>query len=45
MNKRISGEEAREIYDKAEKLEDTFGEHFTGNLLLIIRPTTIMQNK
>jgi hypothetical protein len=30
MNKRVSAEEARDIYEKAEKLEETFGEHFTA---------------
>lgn len=30
MNKRISLEEARDIYIKAERLEETFGEHFTA---------------
>ena len=29
-NKRINVEEAKDIYDKAEKLEQTFGEHFTA---------------
>ncbi len=29
-NKRIGYEEARDIYEKAEKLEQTFGEHFTA---------------
>lgn len=31
MNKRTTADEARDIYEKAEKLEETFGEHFTGN--------------
>jgi len=30
MNKRISLEEAKDMYEKAEKLEQTFGEHFTA---------------
>jgi len=30
MNKRISREEAIEIYTKAEKVEEAFGEHFTA---------------
>ena len=29
-NKRISIEEARDIYEKAEKLEQAFAEHFTA---------------
>jgi DNA-binding GntR family transcriptional regulator len=29
-NKRITLEEARDIYDKAEKLEQAFAEHFTA---------------
>jgi len=29
-NKRISAEEAKDLYDKAEKLEQTFAEHFTA---------------
>ena len=29
-NKRITYEEAKDIYEKAEKLEQTFGEHFTA---------------
>lgn len=30
MNKRISREEAIDIYTKAEKIEEAFGEHFTA---------------
>jgi hypothetical protein len=32
MNKRCSVDEARDIFDKAEKLEEAFNEHFTGIL-------------
>ena len=31
MNKRVSAEEAADIFYKAEKLEEAFSEHFTGN--------------
>jgi guanylate kinase len=30
LNKRITIEEAKDMYEKAEKLEQTFGEHFTS---------------
>ena len=30
MNKRISVEEAKDMFDKAEKLEQSFAEHFTA---------------
>lgn len=30
MNKRITVEEAKDIYEKAEKMEQAFAEHFTA---------------
>lgn len=35
MNKRLTEEQAKKTYDRAIKLEQEFGEYFTGMLLLI----------
>ena len=34
MNKRITDEQARKTYERALKLEQEFGEYFTGKLLV-----------
>lgn len=34
MNKRLVDEQARKIFERAERQENEFGEYFTGNLLL-----------
>jgi len=31
MNKRLTEEQAKKTYDRAMKLEQEFGEYFTGN--------------
>lgn len=35
MNKRLTEEQAKKTYDRAIKLEQEFGEYFTGMFLLI----------
>lgn len=36
MNKRLTEEQVRKNYDRAMKLEQEFGEYFTGNWELCI---------
>lgn len=36
MNKRLTEEQARKTFDRAMKLEQEFGEFFTGMMLIII---------
>lgn len=36
MNKRLTEEQAKKTYDRAIKLEQEFGEYFTGMFLLIL---------
>ena len=33
MNKRLVDEQARKIYERAEKQEHEFGEYFTGKMI------------
>lgn len=37
MNKRQTYEQANKVFDKAMKLEQEFGEYFTGKLLICLR--------
>ena len=36
MNKRMSEDQAKKIYDRAMKVEQEFGEYFTGNFILTL---------
>ncbi len=38
MNKRLTEEQAKKTYDRAMKLEQEFGEYFTGNEKFLIHP-------
>jgi len=35
MNKRLTEEQAKKTFDRAMKLEQEFGEYFTGKILIL----------